>query len=82
MPRQYPHEFQESALRIVKDSLPTHEAEFTAMEKVASKLEISPKASGRSVSLWVPRRVGVLRPAVTGPLKGALRQLEAFGMNC
>jgi hypothetical protein len=82
MPRQYPHQFRESALGISKDSLPEHEAEFTVMEKVASKLGISPEASRRSVSLWVPRRVGVLRPVVTDPLKGKPRQLEAFVINC
>jgi len=44
MPRQYPQQFRERALRMVEESLPEHETEFAAMKKVATKLGISPEA--------------------------------------
>ena len=47
MPRQYPQQFRERALRMVEESLPDHETEFAAMKKVATKLGISPEAIRR-----------------------------------
>ena len=47
MPRQYPQQFRERALRMVEESLPEHETEFAAMTKVATKLGISPEAIRR-----------------------------------
>lgn len=47
MPRQYPQQFRERALRMVEESLPEHETEFAAMKKVATKLGISPEAIRR-----------------------------------
>ena len=47
MPRQYPQQFRERALRMVEESLPEHETEFAAMKKVATKLGISPEAISR-----------------------------------
>jgi len=35
MPRQYPPQFRERALRLVGETLPDHETEFAAMKKVA-----------------------------------------------
>jgi hypothetical protein len=37
MPRQYPPQFRERALRLVEETLPAHETEFAAMKKVATK---------------------------------------------
>ena len=47
MPRHYPQQFRERALRMVEESLPEHETEFAAMKKVATKLGISPEAIRR-----------------------------------
>ncbi len=47
MPRQYPQQFRERALRMVEESLPEQKCEFAAMRKVATKLEISPEAIRR-----------------------------------
>ena len=47
MPRQYPQQLRERALRMVEESLPEHETEFAAMKKVATKLGISPEAIRR-----------------------------------
>jgi transposase len=44
MPRQYPQQFRERALRMVEESLPEQKCEFAAMKKVATKLGISPEA--------------------------------------
>ncbi len=35
MPRQYPPQFRERALRLVEETLPDQKCEFAAMKKVA-----------------------------------------------
>jgi transposase len=47
MPRQYPQQFRERALRMVEESLPEQKCEFAAMKKVVTKLGISPEAIRR-----------------------------------
>jgi len=47
MPRQYPPEFKERAVRLVDESLPDHATEFEAIKKVASRLGISTEALRR-----------------------------------
>jgi transposase len=47
MPRQYPQQFRERALRFVEESLPEQKCELVAMKKVATKLGISPEAIRR-----------------------------------
>ncbi len=41
MPRQYPQQFRERALRMVEESLPEHETEFAAMKKIAGGREMT-----------------------------------------
>jgi len=40
MPRRYPPQFRERALRLGEETLPDHETEFAALEKVATKLKV------------------------------------------
>jgi len=47
MPRQYPQEFRDRAVRLVEESLPDHQTEFEAIRKVAAKLGVSPEALRR-----------------------------------
>ena len=47
MPRQYPPEFHERAVRLVDEALPDHATEFEAIKKVASRLGISTEALRR-----------------------------------
>lgn len=44
MPRQYPPEFRQRALRLLEESLPDHESEYHAIRQVASKLDVSTEA--------------------------------------
>lgn len=44
MPRQYPPEFKQRALRLLQETLPEHESEFVAIRHVATKLGISSEA--------------------------------------
>jgi transposase len=47
MPRQYPQEFRDRAVRLVEESLPDHQTEFEAIRKVSGKLGVSPEALRR-----------------------------------
>lgn len=47
MPKQYPRDFRDRALRLVDDALPDHETEFAAITHVAGKLGVSPEALRR-----------------------------------
>ena len=47
MPRQYPPEFRQRAVRMVEEALPDHATEFEAIKMVASCLGLSPKAVSR-----------------------------------
>ena len=41
MPRQYPPEFKERAVRMVEEALPDHATEYEAIRKVAARLGVS-----------------------------------------
>ncbi|UOQ89482.1 IS3 family transposase [Agromyces endophyticus] len=44
MPRQYPPEFRQRALRLLEESLPDHESEYEAIRQVSRKLGVSAEA--------------------------------------
>lgn len=44
MPRQYPPEFRQRALRMLEEALPDYETEFEAIRQVSSKLGVSTEA--------------------------------------
>ena len=44
MPRQYPPEFRQRALRLLEEALPDYESEFEAIRQVATKLGVSAEA--------------------------------------
>lgn len=44
MPRQYPPEFRQRALRLLEESLPDHESEYEAIREVSRKLGVSAEA--------------------------------------
>jgi transposase len=43
MPRQFPPEFRQRALRMLEESLPDHETEYAAIRHVASRLGVGPE---------------------------------------
>jgi transposase len=43
MPRQFPPEFRQRALRMLEESLPDHETEYAAIRHVGSKLGVGPE---------------------------------------
>jgi transposase len=43
MPRQYPGEFRERAVRLVTESRDDHETEWSAMRQVATRLGVGPE---------------------------------------
>lgn len=47
MPRQYPPEFRQRALRMLQECSSDYESEFDAMRHVASRLGMSPEALRR-----------------------------------
>ena len=47
MPKQYPPEFKERAVRMVEEALPDHATEFEAIRKVSAKLGVSVEALRR-----------------------------------
>jgi transposase len=47
MPRQFPPEFRQRALRMVEESLADHETEYAAIRHVASRLGIGPESLRR-----------------------------------
>jgi transposase len=74
MPRQYPQQFRERALRMVEESLPEQKCEFAAMKKVATKLEVSSEAIRR----W-KRHSEVdsgLRPGISSEMSEEIKRLE------
>lgn len=74
MPRQYPPEFKERAVRLVEEALPDHATEFEAIRKVAGKLGVSVEALRR----W--RRQAEInagaRPGVTSAEHAEIKRLK------
>ena len=74
MPRQYPLEFRQRAVRLVDEALPDHTSEYEAITKVARKLGISPEALRR----W--RRQGEIdsgaRPGVSTDAQAEIKRLK------
>ena len=74
MPRQYPPEFRQRAVRMVEGALPDHATEFEAIKKVASRLGVSPEAVRR----W-RRQEEVnagLRPGVSSDEHAEIKRLK------
>ena len=74
MPRKYPPEFRQRAVRLLVEALPDHETEYTAIRHVADKLGISPEALRR----W--RRVSEVdsgeRPGMTSEENAELKRVN------
>ena len=43
MPRQYPPEFRQRALRMLEESMPEHETEYAAIRHVGARLGVGPE---------------------------------------
>jgi transposase len=74
MPRQFPPEFRQRALRMIEEALPDHETEYAAIRHVGSKLGIGPETLRR----W--RRRSEIdqgqRPGVTSDEAAEIRRLK------
>lgn len=74
MPRQYPVEFRQRALRLLEEALPDYETEFEAIRQVATKLGVSTEALRK----W--RRTAEVdsgaRPGVTSIEHAELKRLK------
>lgn len=74
MPRQYPPEFRQRALRMLEEALPDYESEFEAIRQVATKLGVSTEALRK----W--RRVSEVdsgaRPGMTSAEHAELKRLK------
>ena len=74
MPKQYPRDFRERAVRLVIESRPDHETEWSAIRQVATRLGVGPE----TVRKWVRQaeiNAGV-RPGVSEPENAEIRQLK------
>jgi transposase len=74
MPRQYPPEFRQRALRMLDEALPDYESEFEAIRQVATKLGVSTEALRK----W--RRTAEIdsgaRPGMTSSEHAELKRLK------
>jgi transposase len=74
MPRQYPPEFRQRALRMLEEALPDYGTEFEAIRQVATKLGVSAEALRK----W--RRVAEVdagqRPGMTSVEHAELKRLK------
>ena len=74
MPRQYPPEFRQRALRMLDEALPDYESEFEAIRQVATKLGVPTEALRK----W--RRTAEIdsgsRPGMTSVEHAELKRLK------
>ena len=76
MPKQYPRELRERAVRLVAEHRDQYETEYAAIRSIAAKLGI---ASPESLRLWV-RKAEVdagERPGITSEESAEIRRLRA-----
>ena len=74
MPKQYPRDFSERAVRLVIETRPDHETEWSAIRQVATRLGVGPE----TLRKWV-RQAEVNagpRPGVSESENAEIRQLK------
>ena len=74
MPRQFPPEFRQRALRMLEESMPEHETEYAAIRHVGAKLGVGPE----TLRKW-RRRAEVhsgARPGVTSQEHAEIKRLK------
>jgi len=74
MPRQFPPEFRQRALRILEESMPGHETEHSAVRQLSSKLGVG----SETLRKW-RRRAEIdagVRPGVTSEENSELKRLK------
>ena len=74
MPRQFPPEFRQRALRMLEGALPEHETEYAAIRHVGAKLGVGPE----TLRKW-SRRAEVdagTRPGVTSDELAEIKRLK------
>jgi transposase len=74
MPRQFPPEFRQRALRMLEEALPGHETEYAAIRHVGAKLGVGPE----TLRKW-KRRSEIdsgVRPGVTSDEHAEIKRLK------
>ena len=74
MPRQFPPEFRLRALRLIEESMPEHETEYSAIRHVGAKLGVGPE----TLRKW-RRRAQIdsgARPGVSSEENSELKRLK------
>lgn len=74
MPRQFPPEFRQRALRMLEEALPEHETEYAAIRHVGAKLGVGPE----TLRKW-RRRSEIdsgARPGVTSDEHAEIKRLK------
>lgn len=74
MPRQFPPEFRQRALRMLEESMPEHESEYAAIRHVGARLGVGPE----TLRKW-RRRVEIdtgQRPGLTSDEHAEIKRLR------